>query len=98
MRWPLPRNVSSRYEITSIFFRMRIKELCKERGITQEDLARRLGIRPSSLSQAISRNRLSAEYLERIADALKVSVGELFEHEPTIVCPHCGRIIRLKAE
>ena len=76
---------------------MRIKELCKERGITQEDLARRLGIRPSSLSQAIGRNRLSAEYLERIADALKVSVGELFEHEPTIVCPHCGRIIRLKA-
>ena len=80
------------------FFRMRIKELCKERGITQEDLARRLGIRPSSLSQAIGRNRLSAEYLERIADALKVSVGELFEHETTLICPHCGRLIRLKVE
>ena len=77
---------------------MRIKELCKERGITQEDLARRLGIRPSSLSQAISRNRLSADYLERIADALNVDVGELYEHDTTLVCPHCGRIIRLKAE
>ena len=66
--------------------------------MTQEDLARRLGIRPSSLSQAIGRNRLSAEYLERIADALKVSVGELFEHEPTIVCPHCGRLIRLEVK
>ena len=65
--------------------------------MTQEDLARRLGIRPSSLSQAISRSRLSAEYMERIANALNVDVGELFEHEPTIVCPHCGRIIRLKA-
>ena len=85
-------------ETTLNFFRMRIKELCKERGITQEDLARRLGIRPSSLSQAISRNRLSAEYLERIADALKVSVGELFEHDTTLICPHCGRLIRLKVE
>ena len=77
---------------------MRIKELCKERGMTQADLARRLGIRPSSLSQAISRNRLSAEYLERIADALNVSVGELYEHDTTLVCPHCGRLIRLMAE
>ena len=77
---------------------MRIKELCKERGITQADLARRLGVRPSSLSQSISRNRLSADSLQRIADALHVSVGELFEHEPTIVCPHCGRLIRLKVE
>ena len=85
-------------ETTLNFFRMRIKELLDERGMTYADLAHRLGIRPSSLSQAIGRNRLSAEYLERIADALKVSVGELFEHEPTIVCPHCGRIIRLKAE
>ena len=77
---------------------MRIKELCKERGITQADLARRLGIRPSSLSQAISRNRLSAEYLERIASVLHVSIGELFEHDTTLICPHCGRLIRLKVE
>ena len=66
--------------------------------MTQEDLARRLGIRPSSLSQAISRNRLSAEYLKRIANALNVDVGELYEHDTTLVCPHCGRIIRLRAE
>ena len=66
--------------------------------MTYADLAHRLGIRPSSLSQAINRNRLNAEYLERIADALKVSVGELFEHDTTLICPHCGRIIRLKAE
>ena len=77
---------------------MRIKELCKERGITQADLARRLGIRPSSLSQAINRNRLSAEYLKRIADALNVDVGELYEHDTTLICPHCGRLIRLKVE
>lgn len=66
--------------------------------MTQADLARRLGIRPSSLSQAISRNRLSAENLERIANALNVDVGELYEHDTTLICPHCGRIIRLKAE
>ena len=66
--------------------------------MTQADLARRLGIRPSSLSQAISRNRLSAEYMERIANALNVDVGELYEHDTTLVCPHCGRLIRLKVE
>lgn len=66
--------------------------------MTQEDLARRLGIRPSSLSQAISRNRLSAEYLERIASVLHVPVGELFEHDTTLICPHCGRLIRLRPE
>ena len=66
--------------------------------MTQEDLAKRLCIRPSSLSQAISRNRLSADYLERIASVLRVPVGELFEHEPSIICPHCGRLIRLKVE
>ena len=77
---------------------MRIKELCKERGITQADLARRLGVRPSSLSQSISRNRLSADSLQRIADALNVDVGELFEHDTTLICPHCGHLIRLKVE
>ena len=66
--------------------------------MTQEDLARRLGIRPSSLSQAIGRNRLSADYLERIASVLHVPVGELFEHEPSIICPHCGRLIRLEVK
>ena len=77
---------------------MRIKELCKERGITQADLAHRLGVRPSSLSQSISRNRLSADSLQRIADALGVGIGELFEHDTTLICPHCGRLIRLKVE
>ena len=74
---------------------MRIKQLCGERGITQADLARRLGVRPSSLSQAIGRNRLSADLLERIATALKVPIGDLFDHEPTIICPHCGKLIRI---
>ena len=77
---------------------MRIKELCKERGITQKELAHRIGIRPSSLSQSISRNRLSADSLERIADALNVDVGELYEHGTTLICPHCGRLIRLEVK
>ena len=77
---------------------MRIKELLKERGMSQEDLARRIGIRPTSLSQSINRNRLSADSLQRIADALNVDVGELFEHDTTLICPHCGRLIRLKVE
>ena len=40
----------------------------------------------------------TGEYPEAVFVMLFYRVGELFEHEPTIVCPHCGRIIRLKAE
>ena len=67
---------------------LRIKELLQERGMTQKQLADRLGIGEVSLSRAIGRGKLSADYLRRIADALKVSVPDLFAH--TITCPHCG--------
>ena len=74
---------------------MRIKELLDERGWRQEDLAERMGVRPSSLSQTLSRGRPDYDTLERIATALQVPIGDLFEHEPTIICPHCGKLIRI---
>ena len=49
---------------------IRIKEICKEKGITLEDLAKRLGILRTSLSQALSRNSFSTDKLSEVAAAL----------------------------
>jgi transcriptional regulator with XRE-family HTH domain len=75
---------------------LRIKELCKERGITQAKLAEKIGIKPISFSQAIARNNFDMNYLKRIADALGVGVADLFG--ATIICPKCGHEIKIKIE
>lgn len=77
---------------------LRIKELCRARGITQAQLAKALGITPVSFSQAVARNNFNMDYLRRIAEALDVSVVQLFEPEATFKCPHCGHEIKLKIE
>lgn len=57
--------------------RDRIKAICKEKGLSMEDLARQLGIGKIALSQSLSRDmRISRLY--EIADVLGVEVGELF--------------------
>ena len=60
---------------------LRIKELCKERGITQAQLAERLGVLPVSFSQSMSRANYNIERLSEIADALGVEVPDLFKRE-----------------
>lgn len=57
---------------------IRIKEICKEKGVTLEDLAKRLGILRTSLSQALSRNSFSTDKLSDIATALNVPMWQLF--------------------
>lgn len=57
---------------------IRIKDICKEKGITLEDLAKKLGIRRTSLSQALSRNSFSTDKLSDIASALNVPIWQLF--------------------
>ena len=76
---------------------LRIKELCKERGITQAQLAEKIGIKPVSFSQAIARNKFDMQYLKRIADALSIEVVDLFA-AGHIKCPYCGQPINLEAK
>ena len=57
---------------------LRIKELLKQKGITQIALAKKIGITPSALVQSITGNT-SVSRLKELADALNVSIGELFE-------------------
>ena len=86
---------------------LRIKEICSEKGLTLEELAKRLGIRRTSLAQAMSRNSFSTSKLGEIADALGVPVYELFVDVEDLVtsanapdphsltCPKCGARFRL---
>lgn len=81
---------------------LRVKEICKEQGITMEQLAtEKLGITRIGLTKAINGNP-TLETLEKIAVALGINFTELFEssHNTTagIVCPHCGKSITIKAE
>lgn len=62
---------------------LRVKEICKEKGIMLTDLAKRLGMSPSGLSMALSRN-VTIEVLKKMADALEVNISELFEKKEDI--------------
>ena len=71
--------------------KLRIKELLTERGMTQNELADKLGIAPLSLNQAIRRNNFSLAKLEEIADEIGCRVVDLFDNTYTITCPDCGK-------
>lgn len=79
---------------------LRIKEILKERNITQQQLADMLGITRSAITQQLA-GKPSLATLERIAEALGVEMWELFaskedvmkQNKNTIPCPYCGNDI-----
>ena len=75
---------------------MHIKEVLKQRGLKQNELADRLGINRVSLSRLLSdKNDMRVSTLKKIADAIGCDVADFFtpadkaDHN-TITCPHCG--------
>ncbi len=58
----------------------RILEICKERGITQKELAEIIGISRVGLSKALNGNTTIGT-LEKVATALNVPIVSLFEAE-----------------
>ena len=75
----------------------RIAEILKSKGLTQTDLAEKIGISRVRLSKAINGNT-TITTLRKIAAALSVSVPELFAPQPTntITCPKCGTVLEVK--
>lgn len=73
-----------------------IKDALKKRGLTQNELADRLGINRVSLSRLLSdKNDMRISTIRKIADAIGCDVTEFFtlaekEDNNTITCPHCG--------
>jgi len=75
----------------------RIKEICKDKGVTITQLASELNIKQESLSRTINGNP-TVGTLERIAAALNVPITELFdqpETDNTVNCPSCGTQLRV---
>lgn len=79
---------------------LRLKDLCKIKGITLNTLAERVGVSQPSISGfATGKIKPSLDTLEKIAEALEVPMAALFEDpkEGYFPCPHCGKLIEVKA-
>lgn len=75
---------------------MHIKDILKQRGLTQNELADRLRINRVSLSRLLSdKNDMRMSTIKKIADAIGCDVADFFtpaatEEHNAITCPHCG--------
>lgn len=56
---------------------LRVKELCKEKGITMKELAEKIGINPITLTQSLNGNPTLSRLTE-VAMILDVDVADLF--------------------
>lgn len=83
---------------------MRIKDVLKEKGLKQQDLAKKMGISLSAVKQMLGADSLTTSTLERIAAAIDVPVWQFFISPDdlakqtggnTICCPHCGKPLKI---
>lgn len=84
---------------------MRFKEVLEKYGLTQTELAERLGINRVSVSRLFSeKNDMRSSTVIKIANAIGCSVGELYDdfdeeqNKNTITCPKCGAKFELKED
>lgn len=84
---------------------MRYKEVLEKYGVTQIELAERLGINRVSVSRLLrEKNDMRTSTLIKIANAIGCQVGELFDNEirdngklsNVVICPNCGAKLELK--
>lgn len=57
---------------------MRIKEVLKEKGMTQQELADMVGVSHQSIKQTLNASSVTTSTLEKIAIALDVPIWQLF--------------------
>lgn len=74
----------------------KIRSIMAQKGITQTELAKRLGITQAAVSSQLSRKMRMDNFLA-ICQALEINPGEIFQdHSNTGItaagfCPHCGK-------
>lgn len=85
---------------------MRIKEIMKEKGITQPELAEKMGVSVSAVKQMVGAASLTTATLEKIGAALGVPTWQFFispgdlakdiAHQDNVLsCPHCGKPLKI---
>ncbi|MDR0573035.1 MAG: helix-turn-helix transcriptional regulator [Tannerella sp.] len=80
---------------------MRIKEILKEKGLSQKEFASRLGMSEVGFSIAISeKGNPPINKIKEIAAALGVPITDLFEPPASdaIICPKCGARLEIKVK
>ena len=77
----------------------RVKDICKEKGVTLSFIAEQIGTTQTSLSRALGeKGNPTLETLHKVASALNVPIADLFEQPDTSVmtCPKCGAKLDVK--
>ena len=75
-----------------------IKEVLKEKGITQAELAKRLGVHRVALNSTLNNPNIKISTLEKIANAIGCEINDFFRNSKdpiSFICPHCGKPIKL---
>lgn len=77
---------------------MRIKDVLKGRGMTQQEVADMIGVSYQSIKQTLNAPSVTTATLEKIASALNVPMWQLFaspeevqfpSNAHSVKCPHC---------
>ena len=80
---------------------LRVKDICKEKGILFKELAEKLNVSDIGLRASLKGNPTIGT-LEKIAEPLGVPFTELFERPKSdtasLTCPNCGKNINIKVE
>lgn len=83
---------------------MRIKEILKEKDMTVQELADKMGISRQALSRQIQ-GKLLVETAQSIANTLEVPLWQLFASPSEVsssshlkVCPHCGQALNIRID
>lgn len=79
--------------------KLRVLEVCKNKGLTLKELSEKLGISNVGLSQQINGNP-TIDTLQKIADALNVPITDLFDQPKANVfnCPKCGAKLNIEVD
>ena len=73
----------------------KIKQIMKSKGLSISEVARRMGVFPSSLSRTLRLGGYRVETLYAITKAIGCDIKDIDDTapEPKCVCPHCGKEI-----
>lgn len=78
----------------------KIRAVMVQKGITQTELSKRLGITQAAVSSQLGRNIRMDNFIS-ICEALEINPGEVFQDSSndgtitTAICPHCGKPLQI---
>ena len=79
---------------------LRIKEICKQKGVNIAELGRLIDVSKSGVHSMLTTGNPTLETLEKVANALDVPVSDLIadprsDKPVNNLCPHCGKELHI---